>query len=167
MIIQDADSEYDPAEHARFCKLAEVKDPAAIFGSRVLGGNVRYEYAHAYLGVRILTAVTNILFGGRLTDVATATKMVRADVIHSLNLTCSGFDLDFELPDKILLSGHEIIEIPIRYDPRTYAEGKKIRTSDGLRALFIMLRDRLGLSPVIKPEVASGAVKQDGIENSV
>jgi glycosyltransferase involved in cell wall biosynthesis len=166
MIIQDADSEYDPAEHARFCKLAEVKDPAAIFGSRVLGGNVRYEYAHAYLGVRILTAVTNILFGGRLTDVATATKMVRADVIHSLNLTCSGFDLDFELPDKILLSGHEIIEIPIRYDPRTYAEGKKIRTSDGLRALFIMLRDRLGLSPVIKPEMASGAVKQDGIENS-
>ena len=151
MIIQDADKEYDPAEHANFCRLADETSAAAIFGSRVLGGDVKYEYAHAYLGVRFLTAVTNLLFGGRLTDVATATKMVRADVIQSLNLTCSGFDLDFEMPDKILLSGNEILEIPIRYDPRTYAEGKKIKTKDGVKALLIMLRDRLGLSPVLKP----------------
>ncbi len=82
MIIQDADNEYDPAEHASFCRLADETSAAAIFGSRVLGGDVKYEYAHAYLGVRFLTAVTNLLFGGRLTDVATATKMVRADVIQ-------------------------------------------------------------------------------------
>jgi hypothetical protein len=87
--------------------------------------------------------------------------MVREDIAKSLNLTCKGFDLDFELPDKILLSGNEIIEIPIGYDPRTYAEGKKIRTKDGLKAMFIMLRDRLGLSPIWKkqkqnPPVRSG-----------
>ncbi len=166
MIIQDADSEYDPSEHARFCQMADRTGAAAIFGSRVLGGEVRYRYAHAYLGVRILTTVTNILFGGRLTDVATATKMVRADVVQSLNLTCSGFDLDFELPDKILLSGNDILEIPIKYDPRTYAEGKKIRTSDGLKALLIMFRDRLGLSPVLKPGSTEAAIGSDGVENS-
>jgi dolichol-phosphate mannosyltransferase len=166
MIIQDADSEYDPAEHVRFCQLAEETGAAAIFGSRVLGGDVQYEYAHAYIGVRVLTTITNILFGGKLTDVATATKMVRADVVHSLNLTCSGFDLDFELPDKILLSGNQILEIPIQYDPRTYAEGKKIRTSDGLKALVIMLRDRLGLSPVLKPGTREKAIQTDGVENS-
>jgi dolichol-phosphate mannosyltransferase len=60
MIIQDADFEYDPAEHPRFCQKAEETNAAAIFGSRVLGGNVKYEYAHAYLGVRFLTAVTNL-----------------------------------------------------------------------------------------------------------
>ena len=167
MIIQDADSEYDPAEHVRFCQKADETGAAAIFGSRVLGGDVRYKYAHAYLGVRFLTTVTNILFGGQLTDVATATKMVRAEVVKSLNLTCSGFDLDFELPDKILLSGNQILEIPIRYDPRTYAEGKKIRTSDGLKALLIMLRDRLGLSPVFRPGQSRPATHPDGFENSV
>ncbi|UCG23478.1 MAG: glycosyltransferase family 2 protein [Chloroflexota bacterium] len=166
MIIQDADSEYDPAEHARFCRLADETNAAAIFGSRVLGGDVRYKYAHAYLGVRILTTVTNLLFGGHLTDVATATKMVRADVIQSLNLTCSGFDLDFEMPDKILLSGKEILEIPISYDPRTYAEGKKIKAKDGLKALLIMLRDRLGLSAVLKADAAEASVSPDGAEHS-
>lgn len=150
MIIQDADNEYDPAEHVLFCQKADETDAAAIFGSRVLGGHVKYEYAHAYLGVRFLTAVTNLFFGGHLTDVATATKMVRADVVQSLNLTTTDFNLDFELPDKILLSGHEILEIPITYDPRTYAEGKKITSRDGLRALWTMIKDRLGFTPILK-----------------
>ncbi len=150
MIIQDADDEYDPAEHPRFCQKADETDADAIFGSRVLGGNVKYEYAHAYLGVRFLTAVTNLFFGGNLTDVATATKMVRADVVQKLNLTTTDFNLDFELPDKILMSGHKIIEIPISYDPRTYAEGKKITSRDGFRALFTMIKDRLGVTPVLK-----------------
>jgi glycosyltransferase involved in cell wall biosynthesis len=150
MIIQDADAEYDPADHARFCRKAEETGAPAIFGSRILGGQVKYKYAHAYLGVRVLTALTNLLFGGRLTDVATATKMVRADVIKSLNLTTTDFNLDFEMPDKILLAGHNILEIAINYNPRTYAEGKKITSRDGLRALVTMLRDRLGFSPVLK-----------------
>lgn len=167
MIIQDADSEYEPAEHARFCRFVDEYEPAAVFGSRILGGQVKYEYAHAYMGVRFLTAMTNFLFGGRLTDVATATKMVRGDLVKALNLTCSGFDLDFELPDKILLSGNKILEIPIQYDPRTYAEGKKIKARDGLKALFIMFRDRLGLSPVWKNQDAEYRVRQDSAENIV
>jgi len=157
MIIQDADAEYDPAEHARFCRKADETGAAAIFGSRVLGGDVKYKYAHAYLGVRVLTMMTNILFGGRLTDVATATKMVRADVVKSLNLTTTDFNLDFELPDKILLSGHQIIEIPISYNPRTYSEGKKIKTRDGLRAMVTMLRDRLGVTPALKDDQAAAS----------
>ena len=160
MIIQDADAEYDPAEHPRFCHKADETGAAAIFGSRVLGGDVKYKYAHAYFGVRFLTAMTNLLFGGHLTDVATATKMVRADVVKSLNLTTTDFNLDFELPDKILLSGHDIIEIPITNNPRTYEEGKKIKTRDGLRALMTMLRDRLGLIPVLKPPARAAEARE-------
>ena len=155
MIIQDADKEYDPAEHARFCHKVDETHAAAVFGSRVLGGDVKYEYRHAYLGVRFLTTMTSLLFGGNLTDVATATKMVRADVVQSLNLTTTDFNLDFELPDKILLAGHEILEIPISYNPRTYAEGKKITSRDGLRALLTMVRDRLGMTPVLRKTAVS------------
>lgn len=164
MIIQDADAEYDPAEHSRFCVKADETNAAAIFGSRVLGGDVKYKYAHAYLGVRVLTTMTNLLFGGKLTDVATATKMVRGDVVKSLNLTTTDFNLDFELPDKILLSGHQILEIPISYNPRTYAEGKKIKTSDGLRAMMTMIRDRLGVTPVLKSSLGTlNAPVQDAL----
>ncbi len=161
MIIQDADSEYDPAEHVKFCEKVDETNAAALFGSRVLGGDVKYEYTRAYVGVRLLTFITNLMFGGNLTDVATATKMVRADVAQSLNLTTTDFNLDFELPDKILLSGHEILEIPITYDPRTYAEGKKITSIDGLRALITMIRDRLGVTPVLKSGVSGTLSKSN------
>jgi glycosyltransferase involved in cell wall biosynthesis len=166
MLIQDADNEYDPGEHQIFCQIADETGAAAIFGSRVLQGDVRYKYARAYLGVRFLTSLTNLLFNGQLTDVATATKMVRGDLVKSLNLTCTGFDLDFELPDKILLSGNEIIEVPINYDPRTYEEGKKIKARDGLKALIIMLRDRLGLSPVWK-QTENKELNPDRAKNAI
>lgn len=166
MIIQDADSEYDPQEHSTFCRHVDETGALAIFGSRVLGGHVKYEYARAYIGVRFLTILTNVLFGGKLTDVATATKMVQADLLKSLNLTCTGFDLDFELPDKILLSGSQIIELPISYDPRTYAEGKKIKISDGLKAMLIMFRDRLGLSPVFKRPANFPVVSHEQVKES-
>lgn len=150
LIIQDADKEYDPAEHPKFCRKVEQTGATAVYGSRILGGDVKYEYAHAYLGVRVWTLVTNLLFGSKLTDVGTGTKMVKADVAKSLHLTLTGFNLEFELTNKVLLSGHDIVEVPINYDPRTYAEGKKITVADGFKIIMTMLRDRLGLSPILK-----------------
>ena len=149
-VIQDGDGEYDPADLPRLLRKAEAENAAAVFGSRVLGGRPRYRYVQAYAAVRFLSALTNLLFGSRLTDVATATKMVRADVLKSLNLVGRSFSLDFELVDKILLAGHKIHEVEISYDPRTYEEGKKIKARDGLIALLVMMRDRLGLSKVQK-----------------
>jgi len=141
--IQDADFEYEPNDYPLFLERAEVDRPAAIFGSRTLGGRAIYKYAANYWGVRFLTGITNLLYGGLLTDVATASKMVRTDVLRRLKLVGSSFDLDFELPAKLLRAGYEIVEVPIHYTPRTIEEGKKIRPKDGLDALRVILRDRL------------------------
>lgn len=148
--IQDADTEYDPLEQTKFCRKAEETDAAAIFGSRVLGGEIRSRYLRTLLGNRVITWLANVLFGGDLTDVATASKMVRANVADSLHLTGSGFDLDFELPAKILMAGHSIVEIPITYAPRSYEEGKKIGGRDFIAAVLAMFRTRLGLTPVFE-----------------
>ena len=159
MLIQDADLEYDPAEHVKFTQFALQTGTTAVFGSRVLGGEIVTKYWRTYLGNRFLTWFTNIMFGGKLTDVATATKMVRADVVQALNLTTTDFNLDFELPNKILLSGHQIDEVPITYHPRTYEEGKKIGGWDAVRAIMTILRDRLGLTPVLKPVTNSQSIE--------
>ncbi len=150
--IQDADFEYDPNDYPLFLERAEADRPVTIFGSRTLGGRAIYKYAANYWGVRFLTWLTNILYGAHLTDVATASKMVRTDVLRSLRLQGSGFDLDFELPDKLLRAGYEIAEVPIHYEPRTIEEGKKIRPWDGLWALRVIVRDRfVSMDQVLAP----------------
>lgn len=151
--IQDADLEYDPHDYPRFLERVMQDQPAAIFGSRTLGGRAIYEYAANYWGVRFLTVITNLLYGGHLTDVATASKMVRTDVLKRLKLFGCNFDLDFELPNKLLRAGYEIVEVPITYAPRTIEEGKKIRAHDGLDALRVILRDRfVPMSQVVVAE---------------
>jgi len=149
-VIQDADLEYDPSCLPNLLVKTQTDNAVAVLGSRILGGKPNYIYYHAFLGVRLLTAVTNLLYGSKLTDVATAIKLVRSDVLKSLNLVGEGFELDFELVDKLLLAGHNIHEVALSYSPRTYAQGKKIRAIDGLRALRVIVRDRLGLSSVYK-----------------
>lgn len=152
-IIQDADLEYDPEEYPIFLERIARDRPVAIYGSRTLGGKAVYKYIANYLGVRFLTWLTNRLYGARLTDVATGAKMVRVDVLKSLNLSGKGFDLDFELTDKLLRAGYEIVEVPITYRPRTIAEGKKIRPWDGIWALKVIIRDRfLPMDRVVRRE---------------
>lgn len=141
-VIQDADLEYDPASLPVLLEAIESQGWDAAYGSRVLGGHPAL-YEHYYWGVRLLTSLTNAAFGCRLTDVATASKMVRTDIFRSLDLKGNGFDLDFELTNKLARRGCRIGEIPIAYTPRSFEEGKKIRARDGLRALFTIARDRL------------------------
>jgi glycosyltransferase involved in cell wall biosynthesis len=142
-VIQDADFEYDPNELALFTARASKTSATAVFGSRTLGGRHIYKYAQNYWGVRFLTAMTNVLFGGQLSDVAVATKMVKVEVFQALNLQGSAFDLDFELPCALLKHKYSIEEVPISYRPRTVEEGKKIRWTDGLHALWVILKMRL------------------------
>ena len=141
-ITQDADLEYHPRHFARMLRYANEHGLDVVYGSRVLGGGRYHSYAVNYWAVRLLTALTNVLFSVSYTDVATNYKLMRTSVLKSLHLTCSGFDLDFELSNKLALATRKIGEVPIDFEPRTFAQGKKIRARDGMRAFLVILRDR-------------------------
>jgi dolichol-phosphate mannosyltransferase len=141
-VIQDADFEYDPADLRLLLDKAESSGADAVFGSRTLGGQVVYKYVQNYWGNMFVTRAINWLFGGHLTDAATATKLVRREIVDDLDLKGTRFDLDFELPCKLLKRGYRIEEVAVSYRPRTAAEGKKIRPRDGLEALWVALRIR-------------------------
>jgi dolichol-phosphate mannosyltransferase len=118
-VIFDADLEYEADDMPRLLAAIVPGNTVAVFGSRTLGGRKIYKYAKNYWGVRLLTLIANLLYGGRLTDIAVGLKLVRLDVARSLNLNGSGFDLDFEIPCKLLKRGYEISEVAIAYHPRT------------------------------------------------
>ena len=140
-IIQDADLEYEPEQYPRLLAYAREHDLDALYGSRVMDGR-NTNYLSYYAGVQALTWMTNLLYGVRLTDVATACKLFRTSVIKRLKLRSVGFDLDFELTNKVCRDGFRIAEVPIPYHPRTFDQGKKIRTVDGVRAAYVIMRDR-------------------------
>jgi glycosyltransferase involved in cell wall biosynthesis len=143
-VIFDSDLEYEADDLPRLVAEIVPGETVAVFGSRTLGGRRVYEYAENYWGVRFLTLVANLLFGGRLTDIAVGTKLVRLDVARSLELSDHDFDMDFELPCKLLKRGYDIVEVPIAYHPRTAEQGKGIVGSKaihtGFRVLWIYLR---------------------------
>lgn len=142
VLIQDADLEYDPADYERL--LAPFRDGKAqvVYGSRVLNPGNRMSYRRYYWGGRLLSWWANLLFGAHLTDEPTCYKAFKTDLLRSLDLRCEGFEFCPEATAKILRRGIPIIEAPIRYEPRSMEEGKKIRWRDGLKALWTLWKCR-------------------------
>ena len=143
LLIQDADLELDPNEYGRL--LAPILDGRAriVYGSRFLVPSQRIALRRR-LANRLLTMLTNVLFGARLTDMETAYKVFRREVLDGIRLRCVGFDFEPEITARFLRAGHEILEVPIRYNPRRTDEGKKIRWIDGVDAIYALLKCRFG-----------------------
>jgi hypothetical protein len=94
------------------------------------------------VGNRFLNVLTNLLYGSSLTDMETCYKAIARPVLQGLDLRANKFDFEPEVTAKILRRGHRITEVPIRYRPRTYQEGKKISWRDGARAAWTLLKYR-------------------------
>ena len=143
IVIQYADLEYDPADFPALLALIETGETDVVYGSRTRGDNPR-SYWRYYLGGRLVTIATNLLYGCHITDEPTCYKMFRASVLDDFELVSTGFEFCPEFTARVLLSGRTIAEVPIHYAPRSIEEGKKIRWTDGVIALWTLLKLRVG-----------------------
>jgi glycosyltransferase involved in cell wall biosynthesis len=137
VIIQDADLEYFPEDYLRLLEVYETRGARAVFGVRDLGRRSRL----MRWGNQAMTLATNILYGRRLRDMETCYKLIERQVFQSLDLQSRRFEIEAEITAKLLRSGVEIHEAPIRYDHRE--EGKKLTPWDGLPTLAKLLECRL------------------------
>jgi glycosyltransferase involved in cell wall biosynthesis len=141
-IIQDADLEYDPADIPRLIEHLRESDAAVVYGSRYLAPHAALPLTCFRLAVCLLNWEVRLLYGQMLTDEATCYKAFRTSLLRQLDLQASGFEFCPEVTAKVCRLGHHIIEVPISYQPRSRASGKKIGWCDGIKAAWTLLRWR-------------------------
>jgi glycosyltransferase involved in cell wall biosynthesis len=139
--IQDADLELDPQQIAALVSPIVRGDADVVYGSRFLAGRPSAPWI-TIAANRVLTGATNLLFGGSLTDMETCYKIMRADVARSLKLDANRFDIEPQITARLLRAGHRIHELPVKFDPRSRAQGKKIGWRDGVRAVQVLIAER-------------------------
>jgi len=141
-VIQDADLEYDPDDYLPLLEWMQTHNGLVVYGSRFLNRTNKHSYFSFYLGGRLVSFVTNLLYRQHLTDEPTCYKFFDTQFLQSIPLRCQGFEFCPEVTAKICKKGIRIHEIPIRYYPRSIEEGKKINWKDGLQAIWTLLKYR-------------------------
>lgn len=140
VVIQDADFEYSPEEIPQLLEPIFSEEAEVAYGSRFLVDGRRGARLEQYVANRFLTWLSNLTTGQQLTDMESGHKAFRRALLDSVALSEDRFGFEPELTAKLSRLGARIVETPVSYTPRTYAEGKKIGPLDGLRALWCILR---------------------------
>lgn len=139
VLIQDSDLEYDPQDYPALLSPLEQRQANVVYGVRPDRPERGLRF---FLGAKLLTHLTNALYGARIHDEATCYKAFRRSLIDQIDLQCRRFEFCPEVTAKLCRMGEKIAEVPISYTPRSAGEGKKIRHADGWLAIWTLLRYR-------------------------
>ncbi len=144
VIVQDADLEYDPAEIIDVIGPIVNGQADVVYGSRFMVKKAaRVLYFYHYIANKGLTFLSNIFTNLNMTDVETGYKAFRSEIMRNMVITSWGFGFEIEVTAKVAKLGCRIYEVPISYYGRTYEEGKKIGTKDGVYALWCIFKYNL------------------------
>lgn len=145
ILIQDADLEYNPIDYPSVLEPFFDAEADVVYGSRLTWAKYHRVFGilHLYAN-RILTITANILFDAIFTDIETATKVFRKDVLIGLNLKSEGFEIEPEITAKIMKNKKlKVFEVPITHDARTYSEGKKVRWWHFFTSIWALIKWRI------------------------
>jgi dolichol-phosphate mannosyltransferase len=141
VLIQDSDLEYDPQDYPALLRPLQEHEANVVYGVRPDRPERGLRF---FLGAKLLTHLTNLLYGAGIHDEATCYKVFRRSLISQIDLKCHRFEFCPEVTAKLCRMGEKIAEVPVSYAPRSTGEGKKIRHSDGWLAIWTLIRYRFG-----------------------
>ncbi len=140
-VIQDGDLEYDPQDYVPMIAAFQAQNADVVYGSRFLNGWPAMRPLNKLVN-KLLAAMVRVLYGASLTDEATCYKAFRTEILQAIPLNCRRFEFCPEVTAKALRRGLRIVEVPVSYTARGMADGKKIRWTDGVSAIWTLLRYR-------------------------
>ncbi len=143
MVPLDADLEYQPEEIPKLLEPVLSGEAEVVYGSRGFGSHAAYSFWYV-MGNKAVTTVANVLFNAYIADLETCFKLMPLDLLRSLRITSEGFGMEAEITGKLLARGIRPFEVPITYRARSREAGKKITWRDGVEAVWILARIRLG-----------------------
>jgi glycosyltransferase involved in cell wall biosynthesis len=146
LVILDADLEYDPRDIPRLLEPVLSGRAEVVFGSRQFGSHTSFSFWYV-MGNKLVTTFANIVFNCYISDLETCYKLMPAQLYRDLDVRSKGFGMEAEVTGKLLRRGVRPFEVPISYQARTRAEGKKITWVDGVEAVWILLRERARRRP--------------------
>ncbi len=150
LTVLDADLEYDPSDFPALLQPILEEGARVVYGKRSYGGHAAYSFWYV-IGNKALAFWASFLYDAWLSDIETCLKVAPTALWRTVSLTSSGFGIEAEVTGKFLRSGERIFEVPISYRARGREEGKKIQWTDGVAALWILLRLRLQRSAKALP----------------
>lgn len=149
ILIQDADLEYNPNDILKLVSATDENPMAVVYGTRLkrlpnfFRDERTFRFLLHYLGNKMLSLLTSILYRQWITDMETGYKLFPRKAVTDISLRSRGFDFEPEITAKLMKRKYKIFEIPITTNPRGYEEGKKLNTvRDGVLALWTLLKYR-------------------------
>jgi len=143
VLIQDADLEYDPEDWPRLLRPVLRGRAEVVYGSR-FGGEGGSMPALDWVGNRLLSLATNLLYNTSLSDMECGYKLFTRKVLDDITIESDRFDFEPEITAKVLRRGFRIYEVPVSYSGRPASEGRKFDRRDGARAVVTLVRHRWG-----------------------
>jgi dolichol-phosphate hexosyltransferase len=142
VIMCDADLEYSPSDIPSMLEPVLAGESEVVYGTRAFGSHNSYSYAYV-LGNKAVTTFANVLFNCYISDLETCFKLIPAAMYRNLGIREAGFGMEAEITGKLLRRGIRPYEVPITYRARSREAGKKLTWRDGVKALLILVRERL------------------------
>ena len=141
-VIQDGDLEYNPQDYVPMVAAFAAHNADIVYGSRFMNGWPEMRPANKLVN-KLLAAMVRVLYRSPMTDEATCYKAFKTEILQGIPLTCRRFEFCPEVTAKALRRGYRIVEVPISYTARSLADGKKIRWTDGVSAIWTLVKNRV------------------------